>query len=55
MWRKSSYSVAQNDCVEVCGSLNAVRDSKNPDGPRILVDRAHLSEFLAAIKADRLV
>jgi uncharacterized protein DUF397 len=30
MWRKSSRSVNGQTCVEVVGSLDAVRDSKNP-------------------------
>ncbi|TCO47991.1 DUF397 domain-containing protein [Actinocrispum wychmicini] len=29
-WRKSSFSPQGSDCVEVHGSLHAVRDSKNP-------------------------
>ncbi|OMI33332.1 DUF397 domain-containing protein [Streptomyces sparsogenes] len=37
-WRKSSYSSSQGgECVE-CAALGrgiAVRDSKNPDGPRL--------------------
>lgn len=30
-WRKSSYSTNVSDCVELPGTLNAVRDSKNGD------------------------
>lgn len=30
-WRKSSFSAQQTDCVEVAGSLAAVRDTKNPN------------------------
>jgi hypothetical protein len=38
MWRKSSYSNGQANCVEVAAignrhGLVAVRDSKAPDGP----------------------
>jgi hypothetical protein len=29
-WRKSSRSAAEADCVEVEGTLAAVRDTKNP-------------------------
>jgi Domain of unknown function (DUF397) len=51
-WRKSSYSNGEGgECVEVRGTLDAVRDSKNPDGA---VLRANLTPLLAAIKADRL-
>ncbi|GDY28943.1 DUF397 domain-containing protein [Gandjariella thermophila] len=32
-WRKSSRSDGQNGCVQVSGTLDAVRDSKNPSGP----------------------
>lgn len=36
-WRKSSYSNGQGgDCIEVNDSRpGTVRDSKNPDGPRL--------------------
>lgn len=29
-WRKSSFSAQETDCVEVAGTLGAVRDTKNP-------------------------
>ena len=29
-WRKSSFSGAQSDCVEVAHTRDAVRDSKRP-------------------------
>ena len=50
-WRKSSYSSGQNgNCVEVAhlGQLGAIRDSKNPTGPAIVVD---LASFVAAAKS----
>jgi hypothetical protein len=36
-WRKSSHSGGGNDCVEIAAGASgaAVRDSKNPDGPRL--------------------
>ena len=37
-WRKSSFSDGGNGCVEVDRTLGAVRDSKNPHGPRLTVD-----------------
>jgi Domain of unknown function (DUF397) len=40
VWRKSSYSGAVQNCVEVADSLPgivAVRDSKDPDGPTLLL------------------
>lgn len=39
-WRKSSYSSSSGDnCVEVghTGPQIAVRDTKNPDGPRLAI------------------
>jgi hypothetical protein len=40
-WRKSSRSAGGegSDCVEVAsvGTVTAVRDSKNPDGPLLLL------------------
>jgi hypothetical protein len=50
-WRKSSASGGDGgNCVEVA-SIGAVRDSKNPAGP---VLRADLTQFLAAVRLDRL-
>jgi hypothetical protein len=51
-WRKSSFSGGENNaCVEVVRSLDAVRDSKNPDGPIL---RADLRGLLTAVQEDRL-
>jgi Domain of unknown function (DUF397) len=39
-WRKSSYSGQSGNCVEVARNLPglvAVRDSKEPDGARLVV------------------
>jgi hypothetical protein len=41
-WRKASGSSSTgSDCVEVANSTGAVavRDSKDPDGPKLLIDR----------------
>ncbi|GAA1542729.1 hypothetical protein GCM10009678_26520 [Actinomadura kijaniata] len=41
-WRKASRSNTQGgDCVEVCnlGDVIGVRDSKNPDGEKLLISR----------------
>jgi hypothetical protein len=52
VWRKPSRSSGQGgNCVELCGTLDALRDSKNPTGPALRVD---LGAFLAAVKNDRL-
>jgi hypothetical protein len=39
-WRKSSYSAQVQNCVEVGGGLPgivAVRDSKHPEGPTLVL------------------
>ncbi|WP_079177864.1 DUF397 domain-containing protein [Streptomyces mangrovisoli] len=49
-WRKSSYSGDQGgDCVEIAelpGATVAVRDSKNPTGPRLSLKSPSFSRFL---------
>lgn len=55
-WRKSSCSGANNNCVEVAGNLPrivAVRDSKNPDGPALVITREEWGSFTAGVKAGR--
>ncbi|MFD0439859.1 DUF397 domain-containing protein [Streptomyces chartreusis] len=54
-WRKSSYSAGgDNNCVEVSDDhpgIVPVRDSKRPDGSRVLVFAAtSWTSFLASIK-----
>jgi Domain of unknown function (DUF397) len=46
-WRKSTRSGSQSNCVELANSLDAVRDSKNAEGPVLRVD---LGAFLNAVK-----
>jgi hypothetical protein len=51
-WRKSSYSQPNGgECVELAPTLDAVRDSKNPAGP-VLIVRA-LPALVDQIKAGR--
>lgn len=48
-FRKSSYSGAQSNCVEVAdttGNGRAVRDSKQHDGPLLIVSRDSWQAFL---------
>ncbi len=53
VWRKSTYSSANNECVEVtrhpAGGV-AVRDSKNPGGPKLFFTAAQWHAFTAQVK-----
>jgi hypothetical protein len=51
-WRKSSYSLANGNCVEVGTgqALVAVRDSTDPDGPVLDVSPRTWTEFTDAVK-----
>ncbi|MGP3976811.1 DUF397 domain-containing protein [Streptomyces sp. 8N114] len=54
-WRKSSYSGNQGgSCLEVVDNhptgIVPVRDSKNPQGPALLVPAAAWSAFVASLK-----
>ena len=53
-WHKSSYSGQSGNCVEVARNLPgrvAVRDSKSPDGPPLLVSPGAWRAFLLALGA----
>jgi hypothetical protein len=54
VWRKSSYSGNGGaNCVEVARNLSgvvAVRDSKDPDGPVLLVSRHEWAGFIARLR-----
>ncbi len=50
-WRKSSYSSQSGNCVEVANNLPgliAVRDSKAPDGAKLVVSQESWQAFLKA-------
>ncbi len=55
-WRRSSRSSATANCVEVAaaGPAVGVRDSKDPDGPVLVLPAASWTHFVAAISSDRL-
>ncbi|MFF3443795.1 DUF397 domain-containing protein [Streptosporangium sp. NPDC002721] len=61
-WIKSSFSGDNGgDCVEVARltdttghpGLVAVRDSKDPDGPKLLFTPTQWNTFLNSVKAER--
>jgi hypothetical protein len=56
VWRKSSYSGTSGNCVQVATNLPgvvAVRDSKDPDGPKLVVSAEEWAMFIHRIKRDR--
>jgi hypothetical protein len=53
-WRKSSYSGQSGNCVEVARNLSglvAVRDSKAPDGAKLLVSPETWLSFVRSVRA----
>lgn len=53
VWRKSSYSNGQGgNCIEVCQlpGLVAVRDSKDPNGPALVVTPAAWTLFVEQVR-----
>jgi hypothetical protein len=54
-WRKASYSTGNGgNCVEVARNLPgfvAVRDSKDPDGPALVMAPADWQAFTDRVKA----
>jgi len=55
IWRKSSYSAADGDCVEVASITNGyigVRDSKNSLQPTLGFTSARWQAFVEELKHD---
>ncbi|MEV6801551.1 DUF397 domain-containing protein [Micromonospora rifamycinica] len=53
VWRKSSHSSAEGNCVEVASSLPGglgVRDSKDVAGPILVFSRKSWRKFLSAVR-----
>jgi len=53
VWRKSSYSGAVGNCVEIAdlaGGRVAVRNSRHPHGPALVYRRAELTALVAGVK-----
>ena len=54
VWRKARRSTENGgDCVELASanSLIAVRDSKDPDGSKVIVSRDEFRRIVEALKA----
>ena len=51
-WRKSTYSNGQANCIEAASQPGAVaiRDSKDPNGPRLAIPAAGWQAFTRALK-----
>lgn len=51
-WQKSSYSGGNGNCVEVAGlpEAIAVRDSKDPAGPKLVFSRRVWAAFVEHAK-----
>ncbi|MCX4234446.1 DUF397 domain-containing protein [Streptomyces ortus] len=53
VWRASSYSGGQGNCVEVAVNLSPlipVRDSKRPAGPALVFSRGAWSTFVGQLR-----
>jgi hypothetical protein len=53
MWRKSSFSNASGNCVEVASLTDggvAVRNSRDAAGPALVYTRAEIAAFLAGVR-----
>jgi len=52
VWRKSLASSTQGDCVEVASTDESVlvRDSQNPQGPRLFFSHSEWTAFLTGVR-----
>ncbi|MGH3973026.1 MAG: DUF397 domain-containing protein [Pseudonocardiaceae bacterium] len=53
VWQVSSYSGNSGNCVEVADltARRAVRDSKNPTGPVLILSTAEWSAFTTGVRS----
>lgn len=54
LWRKSSFSGTEGNCVETStlpDGGRAVRDSKDPNGPRLSFTKSEWDAFIKGVKA----
>ncbi|TDE26347.1 DUF397 domain-containing protein [Actinomadura sp. 6K520] len=57
VWRKASRSTAEGDnCVEVAliSQTVALRDSKDPDGPKLIISHSDFRNFASALQKSRV-
>ncbi|MEU3084541.1 DUF397 domain-containing protein [Streptomyces albidoflavus] len=55
-WRASTYSAANNECVEVACSPTwvGVRDTKTPGGPALAVGPSAWAAVVAAVRTEQI-
>lgn len=54
VWKKASRSNESGDaCIELAsnGEIVAIRDSKDSDGPKLLIDRKEFRHFTSVLKS----
>jgi hypothetical protein len=55
-WRKSTYSISSQNCVEIAtaGAAVLLRDSKHPEHGHLTFTRPELAALIAAARAGEL-
>lgn len=54
VWRKASRSTAEGDnCIEVAmaSQMVALRDSKDPNGPMLIIGHTEFRQFTSVLKS----